>query len=197
MPGEPGPAVILLGRLVGVDHRAHGAVEDEDALGEDLFEAGAESRLLQRSGRGVMRSGPFFLGPIALTGGRRVGTGAGVAGTAGRGAGVGRSVGIRVGGGSQGSRPLGPSRPRSGGAVRLHASVRRGGREGQHSGTTPYRQSLLRKDQRSVIIREAARTCQGGSDDPDTPGGGSPGHDETDHGPDDQHVKPEHRLGDG
>ena len=35
---EPLAAEIRLGQLVALDHRAHRAVEDEDALGEEVVE---------------------------------------------------------------------------------------------------------------------------------------------------------------
>ena len=38
---ESGPFVIFLGRLIGIDHRAHRAVEDENPLGKNLFEINA------------------------------------------------------------------------------------------------------------------------------------------------------------
>ena len=43
MVAEPLAAEVVFLELVGLDHRPHRAVEDEDPLGEDLLQAGAEA----------------------------------------------------------------------------------------------------------------------------------------------------------
>ncbi len=40
MVGEAISAVLGLAQIVGLDRRAHGAIEDQDALGEELLQGG-------------------------------------------------------------------------------------------------------------------------------------------------------------
>jgi len=42
--GEAGPAIVGFLELVTLDHGAHGAVDDEDALGGGLFESGVAGK---------------------------------------------------------------------------------------------------------------------------------------------------------